>query len=110
MDLCQSLVIVVHPVGELSDLAVVLVVSPDLLHHGVRGVLREDDGLGHVVIVILSENQNESELFCVIPSEPKILHLVYLIKDQFIPFSLFDPICETVWSVKKSKIKILSSF
>ena len=54
--------IVVRPVGELSDLAVVLAVSPDLVHHGVRGVLREDDGLGHVVIVILSENQNESEL------------------------------------------------
>ena len=81
--------IVVRPVGELSDLAVVLAVSPDLVHHGVRGLLREDDGLGHVVIVILNENQNESELLCVIPSEPKTLHLVYLIKDQFLPLSLF---------------------
>ena len=52
---------VVRPVGELSDLTVVLAVSPDLVHHGVRGLLREDDGLGHVVIVILNENQNESE-------------------------------------------------
>ena len=90
LDLCRSSVIVVRPVGELADLTVVLAVSPDLVHHGVRGVLREEDGLGHVVIVILCENQNESELLCVIPLEPRILHLVYLIKDQFIPFSLFD--------------------
>ena len=82
--------IVVRPAGELSDLIVVLAVSPDLVHHGVRGFLREEDGLGHVVIVILCENQNESELLCVISSEPRILHLVSLIKDQFIPFSLFD--------------------
>ena len=79
--------IVVRPVGELSDLAVVLAVSPDLVHHGVCVLLREEDGLGHVVIVIL---QNDSEVLCVIPLEPKILHLVYLIKDQFIPSSLFD--------------------
>ena len=51
--------IVVRPAGELP---VVLAVTPDLVHHSVRGVLREDDGLGHVVIVILNENQNESEL------------------------------------------------
>ena len=82
--------IVVRPVIELSDLAVVLAMSPDLVHHGVCGLLCEDDGLCHVVIVILNENQNESELLFVIPSEPKILHLVYLIKDQFKPFSLFD--------------------
>ena len=82
--------IVVRPVGELYDLDVVLSVSPDVVHHGILGLLREEDGLGHVVIVILNENQNESEVLCVIPSEPKILHLVYLIKDQFIPFSLFD--------------------
>ena len=62
MGLGRTSVIVVRPVGELSDLAVVLAVSPDLVHHGVRGLLREDDGLGHVVIVILNENQNESEL------------------------------------------------
>ena len=90
MGLCRSSVIVVRPVGELSDLAVVLAVSPDLVHHGVRGLLREEDGFGHVVIVILNENQIESEVLCVIPSEPKILHLVYLIKDKFTPFSVFD--------------------
>ena len=47
--------IVVHPVGELS---VVLAMTPDLVHHGVCGLLCEDDGLGHVVIVILNESQN----------------------------------------------------
>ena len=62
MGLCRGSVIVVRPVGELADLAVVLAVSPDHVHHSVRGVLREDDGLGHVVIVIRNENQNESEL------------------------------------------------
>ena len=62
MGLCRSSVRVVRPGGELSDLAVVLAVSPDLVHHGVRGLLREEDGLGHVVIVILNENQNESEV------------------------------------------------
>ena len=43
-------------------------------------------------------------------------YLVYMIKDQFIPFSLFDATwlwfaqkCETEWSVQKSKIKILWS-
>ena len=91
MGLSQSSVIVVRPVRELSELTVVLAVSPDLVHRGVCGLLREEDGLGHVVIVIPNENQNESEVLCVIPSEPKILHLVYLIKDQFIPFSLYDP-------------------
>ena len=54
--------ILVCPVGELSNLAVVLAMSPLLVHHGVCGLLHEDDGLGHVVIVILNENQNESEL------------------------------------------------
>ena len=58
LGLGRSSVIVVRPAGELSDLVVVLAVSPDLVHHGVRGVLREEDGLGHVVIVILCENQN----------------------------------------------------
>ena len=80
----------VRLVGELSEPSVVLAVTPDLVHHGVRGLLHEDDGLGHVVIVILNENQNDSEVLCVIPSEPKILHLVYLIKDKFTPFSVFD--------------------
>ena len=70
MGLGRSSVIVVRPAGELSDLVVVLAVSPDLVHHGVRGVLREDDGLGHVVIVILSENQNESEFLL-----PKHAHI-----------------------------------
>ena len=52
----------VRPIGELSEPSVVLAVTPDLVHHGVRGLLGEDDGLGHVVIIILNENQNESEL------------------------------------------------
>ena len=54
--------IVVCPLGVLSELSVVLAVTPDLVHHGVCGLLREDDGLGHVVNVIRNENQNESEL------------------------------------------------
>ena len=62
MGLWRVSVIVVRPVGVLSELSVVLAVTPDLVHHGVRGLLREDDGLGHVVIVIHNENQNESEL------------------------------------------------
>ena len=62
MGLCRRSVIVVRPVGELSEPSVVLAVTPDLVHHGICGLLREDDGLGHVVIVILNENQNESEL------------------------------------------------
>ena len=62
MGLCRSSVIVVRPVGELFELSVILAVTPDLVHHGVCGLLREDDGLGHVVIIILNENQNESEL------------------------------------------------
>jgi len=36
MGLGRTSVIVVRPVGELSDLAVVLAVSPDLVHHVVR--------------------------------------------------------------------------
>ena len=55
MGLCQSSVIVVRPVGVLSELSVVLVVTPDLVHHVVRDLLCGDDGLGHVVIVILNE-------------------------------------------------------
>ena len=54
--------IVVRPVGVLSELSVVLAVTPDLVHYGVRGLLREEDGLGHVVLVIRNENQNKSEL------------------------------------------------
>ena len=54
--------IVVCPLGLLSELSVVLAVTPDLVHHGVRGLLREDDALGHVVIIIRNENQNEPEL------------------------------------------------
>ena len=45
-----------------SSVIVVLAVTPDLVHHGVHGLLREDVALGHVVIIILYENQNESEL------------------------------------------------
>ena len=62
MGLCRRSVIVVRPVGELSEPSVVLAVTPDLVHHGVHGLLREDVALGHVVIIILYENQNESEL------------------------------------------------
>ena len=54
--------IVVRPVGMLSELSVVLAVAPDLVHYGVHGLLHEDDGLSHVVIIIRNENQNESEL------------------------------------------------
>ena len=35
----QSLVIVVHPVGELSELSVLLAEAPDLVHHSVHGLL-----------------------------------------------------------------------
>ena len=59
MGLCRSSVIVFRQVGELP---VVLALTPDLVHHGVCGLLSKDDGLGHVVTVILNENQNESEL------------------------------------------------
>ena len=34
MGLCRSSVIVVRPVGELSELSLVLAVTPDLVHHG----------------------------------------------------------------------------
>ena len=43
-----------------SSVIVVLAVTPDLVHHGVHGLLSEDVALGHVVIIILYENQNES--------------------------------------------------
>ena len=37
-----------------------LVETPDLVHHGVRGGLREGDGQGHVVIVILNMGNHSS--------------------------------------------------
>ena len=46
---------VVCPVGELTELYVFLAMCPDLVHHGIRGLLCEDDGLSHVVIVMLNE-------------------------------------------------------
>ena len=46
---------VVRQVGEHAKLPVPLAVRLDLVHHGGRDLLREDDGLGHVVIVILHE-------------------------------------------------------
>ena len=46
---------VVRQVGKLAGLPVALAVRLDLVHHGGRDLLREDDGLGHVVIVILHE-------------------------------------------------------
>ena len=51
MVLLPNFPIVVRPKGGLSEPSVLLVETPDLVHHGVRGGLREDDGLGHVVIV-----------------------------------------------------------
>ena len=42
-------------VGELSELSVLLAMTPDLVHHGIRHLLCEVDGLGHVEIVILNE-------------------------------------------------------
>ena len=41
--------------GELAELPVALAVGLDLVHLGDRDLLREDDSLGHVVIVILIE-------------------------------------------------------
>ena len=38
--------------GELSEPPVLLVVNPVLVTHRVSGHLREEDGRGHVVIVI----------------------------------------------------------
>ena len=52
----------VRPLGVLSEHSMLMTVTPDLVHHAVCCLLCEDDGLGHVVIVILNENQNESEL------------------------------------------------
>ena len=54
MVLLPNFPIVVRPKGGLSEPSVLLVETPDLVHHGVRGGLREDDGLGHVVIVSVS--------------------------------------------------------
>ena len=53
LGLSRSLVIVVRPVGDLSEVPVVLAVTPDPVHNGVRGLLREVDGLSRVVIVIM---------------------------------------------------------
>ena len=52
--------IVVRPIGGLSEPSVLLVETPDLVHHGVRGGLREGDGQGHVVIVILNMGNHSS--------------------------------------------------
>ena len=41
--------------GDLAGLPVALAVGLDLVHLGGRDLLREDEGLGHVVIVILNE-------------------------------------------------------
>ena len=46
---------VVRQVGKLAELPVALAVRLDLVHHGGRDLLQEDDSLGHVVIVILIE-------------------------------------------------------
>ena len=52
--------IVVRPIGGLSEPSMLLVKTPDLVHHGVRGGLREGDGQGHVVIVILNMGNHSS--------------------------------------------------
>ena len=41
--------------GGLAELPVALAVGLDLVHLGGRDLLREDEGLGRVVIVILNE-------------------------------------------------------
>ena len=46
---------VARQVGDLAGLPVALAVGLDLVHLGGRDLLREDEGLGHVVIVILNE-------------------------------------------------------
>ena len=46
---------VARQVGGLAKLPMALAVGLDLVHHGGRDLLREDEGLGHVVIVILNE-------------------------------------------------------
>ena len=46
---------VARQVGDLARLPVALAVCLDLVHHGGRDLLRQDDGLGHVMIVILNE-------------------------------------------------------
>ena len=46
---------VARQVGDLAGLPVALAVGLDLVHLGGRDFLREDEGLGHVVIVILHE-------------------------------------------------------
>ena len=46
---------VARQVGVLAELPVAYAVGLDLVHLGDRDLLREDDSLGHVVIVILIE-------------------------------------------------------
>ena len=51
LGLCRSLVIVLRPIGGLSEPSVTLVETPDLVHHDVRDHLRPDGGQGRVVTV-----------------------------------------------------------
>ena len=43
---------IARQVGKVAELPVALAVRLDLVHHRGRDLLREDEGLGHVVIVI----------------------------------------------------------
>ena len=60
LGLCRSLVIVLRPIGGLSEPSVILVETPDLVHHDVRDHLRPDGGQGRVVIVRLNMRYHSS--------------------------------------------------
>ena len=66
LGLCRSSVTVVRPIGWLSEPAVLLVETPDLVHHGVRDHLRPDGGQGRVVIVRLNMRYHSSHKTSVI--------------------------------------------
>ena len=52
---------IAHQIRDLAELPMAHAVGLDLDHHGDQDLLREDEGLGHVVIVILNEIPNATQ-------------------------------------------------